>query len=167
MPLDSRLYTGLHWPMDVLVGILLAVIILVIAVRIQTKISELSPKIQWVLAILVPFFIVIVFTEEEGIKYAGFLLGAGIGYLLEAKQVRMIISQKVSKKIIAYCIGIIGLFALQVGLKMILPEHIIYDFIRYGLIGLWGLLVAPYVFVKLKIYQADHNILIGKGNVSV
>ncbi len=68
---------------------------------------------------------------------------------------------------VAYCIGVFGLFGLQIGLKVIFPDFIMYDFIRYGCMGLWGLLGAPYVFVKLKIYQTEHTIYMGKGNVSI
>ncbi|GAE34726.1 phosphatase PAP2 family protein [Halalkalibacter akibai] len=163
----SRLYSGLHWPTDVVVGMILAVIILMLAIYLQSKLSKLSKKVKWMLAIGVPFVIIAIFPEEEGIKYAGFLLGAGLGYLLETKKVKMIISGAIIRKILAYGIGIIGLFALQIGLKMIFPEALLFDFVRYAFIGLWGLLGAPYLFVLLKLYKSEQNITTSKGNVSV
>jgi membrane-associated phospholipid phosphatase len=163
----SRLYSGLHWPNDVFIGVLIAILILVISVPLQKQLSVLPKRYQWVIAVVIPFLIAAVFTEMEGVKYAGFLLGAGIGYLLEGKIVRMIISEKISRKIVAYGIGLIGLFALQVGLKVVFPETVVFDFIRYSCIGLWGLLWAPYVFVKLKVYETHRNIPAMKGNVSV
>ncbi|WP_332633670.1 phosphatase PAP2 family protein [Halalkalibacter flavus] len=163
----SRLYTGLHWPTDVVIGIIVAVIILIISIRLQDKISKLSEKVKWTLAIVTPLLIVAVFPEEEGVKYAGFLLGAGIGYLFEYKKVRMIISKKVWRKTAAYVVGLVGLFALQVGLKVLLPEMLVFDFIRYGCIGLWGLLGAPYLFVKLHIYKKDYETTIPSEHLSV
>ncbi|MFC0558486.1 phosphatase PAP2 family protein [Halalkalibacter alkalisediminis] len=76
----SRLYTGLHWPSDVLIGVMVAVIVLIMAIFVQDKIAKLSVTYHWVLAIVTSLLIIAVFSEEEGIKYAGFLLGAGIGY---------------------------------------------------------------------------------------
>ncbi|MFC0470788.1 phosphatase PAP2 family protein [Halalkalibacter kiskunsagensis] len=154
----SRLYSGLHWPSDVLVGIFAAIILLVIAVRLQNRLSNLSSKYHWSLATVVPLLLVFIFPEEEGVKYAGFLFGAGIGYLLEARTVQMLIPTNLWKKVAAYLIGVGGLFFLQVGLKAIFPEMIVFDFIRYGCIGLWGLLGAPYVFVKLNIYKTNKEV---------
>ncbi|WP_052144633.1 phosphatase PAP2 family protein [Halalkalibacter okhensis] len=152
----SRLYSGLHWPADVAIGILVAVVILLISIRLQEKLSNLSQKIKWTLAILTPLMIVALFPEEEGVKYAGFLLGAGIGYLAESTHIKMMISKKVWRKAAAYAVGLVGLFVLQIGLKVWFPEMLIFDFIRYGCIGLWGLLGAPYVFAKLHIYKKEH-----------
>ncbi|WP_238457963.1 phosphatase PAP2 family protein [Alkalihalobacterium alkalinitrilicum] len=78
----SRLYSVLHWPTDVIVGITLAVIILAVAIPIEKRITKLSSKAHWLLAVTVPIILMIIFPEEEGVKYAGFLLGAGIGFLL-------------------------------------------------------------------------------------
>ncbi|GAE24375.1 phosphoesterase [Halalkalibacter wakoensis JCM 9140] len=163
----SRLYSGLHWPTDVIVGVIIAVFILVISIQLQERISSLPIKVKWILALIIPVMIVSIFPEEEGVKYAGFLLGAGVGYLLEYKTVRMKISKKLSRKAAAYAIGIIGLFILQIGLKFVFPEMILFDFIRYGLIGIWGLLGAPYVFTALNIYEKEENIQLNQNQITM
>ncbi|MDT8861424.1 phosphatase PAP2 family protein [Alkalihalobacillus sp. MEB130] len=163
----SRLYAGLHWPTDVATGIMIAVTILFISIRLQDRLSNLSEKGKWMLAIGTPLVIVSVFPEEEGIKYAGFLLGAGVGYLLEHKTVSMVIATEIWRKVLAYAVGIIGLFGLQVGLKVLFPEMMLFDFIRYGCIGLWGLYGAPYIFIKCKIYQREKEIPLPKGQISI
>ncbi|WP_216828604.1 phosphatase PAP2 family protein [Alkalihalobacterium elongatum] len=154
----SRLYSGLHWPTDVMVGISLAVIILTVAIAIEKRISRLTTKIKWLLAIVFPIVLMIVFPEEEGIKYAGFLLGAGVGYLLEAETNRMVISKQIWRKAVAFVVGIVGLVAIQSGLKFVFPDAVLFDFIRYGLVGLWGLYIAPVVFVLLKLYQTERTL---------
>lgn len=149
----SRLYTGLHWPIDIIVGIILGVTIIIMASFMDKFISSLGVGLQWGLAIFVPLILVLIFPEEEGFKFAGLLLGAGTGYLLEGKFVNMEISKNVFRKVIAFAIGLAGMFAIQVGLKEVFPDEALFHFIRYGLIGLWGLFLAPIVFVALRIYS--------------
>jgi membrane-associated phospholipid phosphatase len=151
----SRLYTGLHWPTDIIVGISLGFGIILVAVFVDKFLSSLGDGIKWILAIVVPITLVLVFPEEEGFKFSGILLGAGVGYLLEGKLVNMKISRSIIRKVVAFAVGIAGMFAIQVGLKEVFPEQYIFDFIRYGFIGFWGLFLAPIIFVTLRIYEKE------------
>jgi membrane-associated phospholipid phosphatase len=154
----SRLYTGLHWPIDVVSGILIAIIILVAGTKIEEKLVHLPRKLQWLLAIIVPIFLVFLFPQPEGYKYSGFLLGAGIAYLMEGKYVQLNLKTAIWKKAFAYLIGMIGIVGLQVGLKWLLPSIAISDFIRYGGMAMWALLGAPWLFIKLGLYPTDRHI---------
>ncbi|WP_416151642.1 phosphatase PAP2 family protein [Salipaludibacillus sp. HK11] len=151
----ARLYSGLHWPNDIIIGLLLGALFVFIGVYLQEKVANLPDGIKWILIFLIPLILVIIFPEKEGIQYAGILVGAGIGYFTQEKFIGMEISRKVSRKAAAFVIGIFGTFGLQIGLKMIFPEMAIYDFVRYGLIGLWITFIAPFLFKKLGIY--NHN----------
>ncbi len=153
----SRLYTGLHWPVDILVGMGLGIVIIALAVILDKYITSLPIAIKWALAVVIPLLLVLIFPEEEGFKFSGILLGAGIGYLVEGKFVNMKISKSIPRRALAFAVGLAGMLAIQVGLKEIFPDEFIFDFIRYGLIGLWGLLLAPIVFVTLKIYEKDNT----------
>ncbi|MCT8139232.1 phosphatase PAP2 family protein (plasmid) [Anaerobacillus sp. CMMVII] len=153
----SRLYTGLHWPTDIIAGIGLGIGIIIVSMFVEKFLSTIGIGVKWLLAIIVPILLLLIFPEEEGFKFAGILLGAGIGYLLEGKFVNMEINRSLLRKAGAFTIGIVGMFAIQVGLKEVFPEEYIFDFIRYGLIGLWGLFLAPIVFVKLRIYEQENN----------
>ncbi|WP_078552521.1 phosphatase PAP2 family protein [Bacillus alkalicellulosilyticus] len=151
----SRLYTGLHWPIDVVVGILLGLGLVLLSMQLQQWMTATTITMKWIIVLVAPIVLLILFPQDEGVKYSAFLLGAGIGYLLEKKYVNMLISRSVWRKSVAYIIGVAVLFTLQSGLKVVFPELLAFDFVRYVLIGIWGLVGAPYVFVLLRIYRKE------------
>lgn len=153
----SRLYAGLHWPTDIVIGILIGICFVWIGVILQDKISRLPQKYKWVLILTVPLLLIGLFPEEEGMKYAGILLGASVGYFSENRFVRMKIDKKKWRKLSAFIFGIAVTFALQEGLKVIFPEGNFFDFFRYLIIGLWITLVAPYFILKFGFYRSSND----------
>ncbi len=151
----SRLYVGLHWPTDVITGVAVAAFILVVYVKTDRWVVSWPVKMKWIGAIVLPLVLMVIFPSSEGLKYGGFLLGAGIGYLLEARHLNMKIPASWVKRGLAFIIGLVGLFLIQEGGKVVLGTSLGADGIRYMLIGLWGLLIAPYMFVKIKLYDTD------------
>ena len=58
------------------------------------------------------------------------------------------------KKAVGYISGVAILIGIWVGLKVVfggLEPAGLFRFIRYGLVGLWGGVGAPWMFVKLKL----------------
>lgn len=159
----SRLYSGLHWPIDVISGAVFGIIVLLIGIRLTPIIENLTRPIQWILAIIAPILMGLFFPEPEGIKTSGFLLGAGVAYLIEQKHLRMDLNTPIWKKAIAYLIGIAGLILIQRGLKMILPEHLLADYFRYACMGIWACLGAPWLFALLRLYPTDGHKTIFSG----
>ncbi|MDQ0337909.1 membrane-associated phospholipid phosphatase [Caldalkalibacillus uzonensis] len=151
----TRLYAGLHWPLDVVAGILIGIIVLVVGIRISQAVSQVPSWLQWLLAFGFPLLLLVLFRESEGVKYSGFLFGAGVAYLLELRYVQMNLRTAVWKKAIAFLIGMDGIIALQTGLKIILPTYLMSDFLRYAVVGIWGIGLAPWVFVKVGLYPTD------------
>jgi len=66
------------------------------------------------------------------------------------------VGKKSYKLILRYLVGMVGLVAIYLGLKMVLPEEPqllgqILRYLRYALIGVWVTAIAPLIFKKLKI----------------
>lgn len=80
---------------------------------------------------------------------------AGYAWWLEKKG-KIILQGTAGKRILRYLVGMIGIVALYVGLKLLLPTSpewlgFLFRFIRYALIGLWVSAIAPWIFEKIKL----------------
>ena len=83
----------------------------------------------------------------------GFLAGLAIWV---KKYGPPVVGKKSLKLLLRYLVGMIGLVAIYLGLKFVLPEEPqllgqILRFLRYALIGVWVTAIAPLIFKKLKI----------------
>lgn len=150
----ARLYTAVHWLTDIVAGIAIGIMIITIYHLMGKKLSKLADRTKMTLALILPVILMFLFPEPEGFKYGGFLLGAGVAYLLEKHYVRMRIPRSWLKRLIAYGIGVVGIFALQSGLKIIFPDQSIFHVIRYASLGLWGVWITPLILVKTRLYPS-------------
>lgn len=151
----ARLYTGVHWPTDVIGGVILAVLIITIYHFVEKFIVSLSPFVQLCLAIIFPILLILIFPTIDSYKYAGFLFGAGIAYMIEKTYVQMKIPSSWGRRLVAYLIGFAGIFALQSGLKIVFPDENLFHAIRYATLGIWGILITPFIIVKTKLYDRE------------
>jgi undecaprenyl-diphosphatase len=79
----------------------------------------------------------------------GTLLGLGVGATLEGEWVRFSSAGPWGKRVTRSLAGLIVLLGLYFGLKVVLPEGMLFRTVRYALIGMWASLGAPWMFIKL------------------
>ncbi|NIM07462.1 MAG: hypothetical protein GTN65_18075 [Armatimonadetes bacterium] len=87
------------------------------------------------------------------------LTGAGVGFALTLRYVRFSTGGQWWQRAVRYLIGIAVVLGLYLGLKAVLPGeesalYLIFRFLRYGVIGLWITLGAPWVFCRLRLVPA-------------
>jgi membrane-associated phospholipid phosphatase len=85
----------------------------------------------------------------------GFILGLA---LLSVTGNRLRTDGNWLQKTARYLLGMIGLLALYLGLRMIFPSEPeglaqVFRFVRYALIGTWVTFGAPWIFIKLKLIK--------------
>lgn len=150
----SRVFLGLHWPMDVFTGWGLGLIFGLFGWWIGQWWSyrRYSFNIRLIVAILLPLACLFINQGEDSAQYAALMLGIGVGAVLEEKWLTAEMNSSIWKRACAVIVGIAGLIAIKWLIKWP-PDQEVLLMVRDTLIGLWGTLGAPYVFEKCGLYR--------------
>jgi len=144
----SRLYLGVHYPKDVIAGILLGVLIAFICAKLYKSFD--NTKLYFI--ILVIFFLALSFSHSmDFIKSLGSYAGFFVGMLMEKKYVNFTTEGTYPRKVIRVILGIAIVIGIKSGLKAVLPDELIFHFIRYFILTFFAIGVYPALFKKLKL----------------
>ena len=149
----SRLYLGVHFPGDVLVGLALGVIIAIIMNIVYPKLENDLTYILFscgMLILIIPFMIINWnnLLVEDFFKSSGLFISVMLSFYLEKKYINFSTKPSFKEAIIRLVAVLIVVFGIKIGVKAILPEHNICHLIRYFLMGFSSLAVLPYFFSK-------------------
>ena len=185
----SRIYLGVHFIQDVIVGFILGLVVLGLFLFWQRAFAErFSRRIlgrRLLIMIAIPAALALVYVgallllgaptmdvpwaefvpaaeltaHEDVVSTLAGLLGFGVGMILESSRVRFRADGPIWQRIVRYALGIavaLGIWSLRAVLPAD-PEWVALPlrFLRYLLLLLWVTYFAPWVFVKLRLAEAD------------
>jgi len=160
----SRVYVGVHFPQDLVGGIAIGVLYLLAFNWVTAKrggaLAEFPLAAKSILAVLLPIALLVVHPSEETAMCMGALAGMGLGFLLEGRLVGFSAEGLWWRRVLRLPMGLILVIVFYVGLKAVFPAEVApslalaWRAIRYGVVGVVGTFLAPWIFVKAALAEA-------------
>jgi branched-subunit amino acid transport protein len=159
----SRIYLGVHFPTDVLVGWAIGIVILglyiVLGERVEKWLGELSLAVQILLALALPVLFLAIQPSDVTVQITGAFAGIAAGVALGIRYLDFDAGGQIWKRSVRFLLGVAVVAAIFFGLRIIFPGegeslYAIFRFVRYGFVGLWISLGAPWLFLRVGLADA-------------
>ena len=155
----SRMYLGVHYPTDVIVGLALGFLIscgiLLFWDNIAFYLNPLRKSMKILTVALVCFCLNAISMTDT--SYSALLFGFATGYIILTEKGSFSATTGTTlQKVLRIILGFAIIAAIYYGLKLIFPGkdnnlYQLFRFVRYAAVGFSGSFLAPKLFVALKL----------------
>ncbi|MDD4123576.1 MAG: phosphatase PAP2 family protein [Bacilli bacterium] len=150
----SRLYLGVHYPADVIVGAFLGIAFAFGGNYLYDHYKKENYLFGITAIIFIPFAIFFAIDNSalsaDFFKLYGLFVGAFLALVFEKKYVNFTIPKAIWKKAIRLALGLLIIIGIKEGLKIVFPDVFYLHFIRYFLMAFVGFGLYPMLFKKLR-----------------
>jgi membrane-associated phospholipid phosphatase len=167
----SRIYVGVHFPQDIVGGLLMGLLVLVaynwLVGTIEKRRFDLPLPIKLTLSVVVPLALLFVhpfdvdgtYPAELAATTMGTFLGMSVGFILERECIRFKVDGLWWKRGLRFILGMVLVVIFYLGLKAAFPKGVSHAVaialrvVRYSLVGFSVAFLAPWLFVATSLAE--------------
>jgi membrane-associated phospholipid phosphatase len=158
----SRVYLGVHFPTDLLGGAVLGLIILLLFIKFEPRVSTIlatQPRwLQVILAIGGPLIIISMNSHPDVVASMSTISGFSLGLIIEQEKIGFQATGSIAQRAARFIVGIVilaliffGLDSIEFSTESIL--HLPFDILRFAIAGFWVSAGAPWLFKRLNLVE--------------
>ncbi len=144
----SRLYLGVHYPKDVVIGLLLGVAFSYLSLFLFNKFQNRT--LLYCIVFLVSLLFIPFGLSEDYVKTLGMFFGFILSSLFEKKFVNYDINVRLPKRFLRWFVGVIFIAIVYFAMKLTFPDNLGADFLRYSILIFSALGIYPLAFRFIK-----------------
>jgi membrane-associated phospholipid phosphatase len=145
----SRLYLGVHWPVDVLGAIVVGLIVVAIGSKLDAYANYERTLLPHLILLIIVVLSLFFFQTTSYLKSAGVLIGFLVGYFLEEAFVQFDVRATAAIQFFKYVLGMAATLGVHLGLAYLLPEEGLWLTIQYTLTIAFIMAGVPKLFLIL------------------
>jgi len=156
----TRVYLGVHFPTDLLAGWALGALFVLAEARLGDRIARGFAALRGQLRLAVPAAIALAMNAvyEQDTSLAGVFFGFSAGLVYAPAAAPFSAGGTAAKRCLRYLFGVAGVAVLYFAPKLLLGAAAaapLARFLRYGIVGAWGSLGAPWLFLRLGLAERE------------